>query len=104
VAKTPKRPQSSSSEKPSGTSSSRSKDSASEYLASTQPRGRVPLISVIDIEPQTFDACRKWLIARENGTSNISFKQFYEEFLQPVLKTKYSRRHLHDFVRQHDVR
>ena len=44
---------------------------------------------MIDIEPQTFEACRKWLIARENGTSNISFKQFYEEFLQPVLKTKY---------------
>jgi len=82
--------QSSNTKKPSGTSDSKSNVSAIDYLGNATPRGKPP--SIIANEPETYDAALQWLRARVSRTSSISFRQFYDEYLVPVLKTKYSHK------------
>ena len=92
------KPQSSNTKKPSDTSASRSNVSASEYLGKAIPRTESRR-GLLKNEPKTYEAARQWLNARVAGTSTISFRQFYDEFLKPVLNTQYGHKGILEYLK-----
>lgn len=89
---------SSNTKKPSDTSASKSNVSASEYLGNATPRTESRR-GLFRNEPQTYEAARQWLNARVAGTSSISFRQFYDEFLKPVLNTQYGHKGILEYLK-----
>ena len=71
--------------------------SVSQYLEQAKPR--IETRGLHKNEPETYEAALQWLLARVAKTSSISFRQFYDEFLKPVLKTQYGHKGILEFLK-----